>query len=194
MFPGGKEYFSDLELVKSQLGRNITGFLKVAKRCRWGYPQVIMCYPLNKGRPFPTLYWLTCPYLNKHVGELESKGKIEEFGRLALHDPDFGEELRQAHREYASERFSLLGVGVRKHLEERFPSYLEVIRSRGIGGVVESCGVKCLHAHLAYYLVGGRTPVGRAVVNLLLGLECLDMPKCAVIEFCKRFRDHNKGG
>ena len=43
----------------------------VAKYCLAGHPQVITSYPI-RWRPdgpeiFPTLYWLTCPALRRHV-------------------------------------------------------------------------------------------------------------------------------
>lgn len=194
MCRGGRGYLKDLKVVEAQLGRKITGLLRVVRRCSWGYPQVILCFPLNKGKPFPTLYWLTCPYLNDKVGELESKGLIEELSRLASSDALFGKMLREAHVDYASKRLSLLKDGIREYLEKKLPSYFEAIKDRGIGGVSDWWGVKCLHAHFAYWLVGGRTPVGDYIVGEIGSLECLDRPKCAMLEFCKQFRDHLKGG
>ncbi len=194
MCPGGKEYFRDLEIVRGQLRRKISGFLSVAKRCRWGYPQVIRCFPLLGGKPFPTLYWLTCPFLNKSVGALESSGKVEEFQDIVLSDTDLRKALEIAHRCYAWERSSLLAKGIKDYLRKKLPSYIRVIEQSGIGGVSKVDGVKCLHAHLAYWLVGGKTPIGDLIAKHLASFECLDSPKCAMIEFRLQSRYHDKGG
>lgn len=183
----------DLEIVRWQIGKRISGFLRVIKRCSWGYPQVILCYPLKEGKPFPTLYWLTCPYLNKYVGELESKGTISSFLKLVKINEDFKNKLEEANKSYAQQRVSLLSDYIRNFLKVRFPSYWEAIQERGVGGVMESEGVKCLHAHVAYYLAGGKTPIGEEVLRMLPNTECLDRPKCAMIEFCKQFRYHKRG-
>jgi len=185
MFHGGLGYLRDIDIVRRQIGKKISGFLKVAKRCKWGYPQVIMCYPLKEGEPFPTLYWLTCPYLNKHAGELESKGFINVFVERAKRDAEFREKLKEANRSYAEERLSLLSDNIKTFLKGRFPLYFKSLKERGIGGVSKVEGIKCLHAHLAYYLVGGATPIGEEIHKMLSSVECLDSPKCAMIESCK---------
>ncbi|KUK14123.1 MAG: DUF501 domain-containing protein [Synergistetes bacterium] len=185
MYLGGSGYLKDLEIVRKQIRKRISGFLKVSRRCRWGYPQVIMCYPLKEGKPFPTLYWLTCPYLNKCIGELESKGVILSLAKKVQDDIGIRRRLERANNEYARMRFSLLSDSIKEFLREKFPSYLESIRDRGIGGVSSTEGIKCLHAHLAYSLAGGETPVGEEVLKLLPSVECLDSPKCAMIESCR---------
>ncbi len=59
-------------------------------------------------------------------------------------DPD---ELAQAHQRYAAERDATVPAG---HVGPR--------PSGGVGGTRQ--GVKCLHAHYAWYLAGGDDPVG----------------------------------
>ncbi|MCD6363821.1 MAG: DUF501 domain-containing protein [Synergistetes bacterium] len=194
MCRGGKDYFKDLEIVRYQLKRKISGFLGVAKRCRWGYPQVIKCFPMLGGKPFPTLYWLTCPFLREGISVLESLGKIEDFHNLVLSDLELRRALKLAHKRYAEERFSLLGKGIKRYLSEKWPSYIQVIRESGIGGVGKPNGIKCLHAHFAYWLAGGETPIGKLVEKCLGNLECLDSPKCAMIEFRLQSRYNGKGG
>ncbi|MCK4778309.1 MAG: DUF501 domain-containing protein, partial [Actinomycetia bacterium] len=54
--------------------------LRVVRKCESGYPQVIMNDLLDMdNKPFPTLYWLTCPYLIKRISRLESDGMIKEI-------------------------------------------------------------------------------------------------------------------
>ena len=63
---------------------------------------------------------------------------------------------RDAHARYAAERDAAIPPG------HRGPR-----PSGGVGGT--RTGVKCLHAHLAWYLAGGRDPVGRWVADELAG-------------------------
>jgi uncharacterized protein len=60
------------------------------------------------------------------------------------------EALRTAHACYARERDAALA-----------PDHAGPRPSGGVGGTAR--GVKCLHAHYAYYLAGGDDPVGRWV-------------------------------
>jgi hypothetical protein len=104
---------------------------------------------LNDGRPMPTLYWLVSAHDRLVVSRLESTGAVP-MAEAAV-DPD---ELAAAHRHYAAEREALIPAGHRGHRP-----------SDGVGGT--RVGVKCLHAHYAYFLAGGRDPVGAWVAARL---------------------------
>lgn len=90
----------------------------------------------------PTLYWLTGPEQIREIGHIESAGGVDEAE--AAVDP---EALEAAHQRYAAERDSLLPE------DDTGPK-----PSGGVAGTRR--GVKCLHAHYAYYLAGGDDPVG----------------------------------
>jgi exopolyphosphatase/guanosine-5'-triphosphate,3'-diphosphate pyrophosphatase len=125
----------------------------VVARCGPGHPLIIQNHPLDPaGNPFPTLYWLTCPESIKAVARLESAGWIKRLNEQAEIDPNLRTGLRRAHEEYARER----GRVVRGSEREG-----------GVGGSAQ--GVKCLHAHYAYYLAGGPDPVGRWVAAAVKG-------------------------
>lgn len=98
---------------------------------------------LEDGRPMPTRYWLVDPDLREAVSRLESSGGVKRAE--AAVDPA---ELEAAHALYARERDS-----------ELLESHAGPRPSGGVGGTRR--GVKCLHAHLAWYLAGGADPVGR---------------------------------
>ena len=137
---------SDVEAVRRQLGRDPTTEFVVVARCSadGGHPLVIRNHPIDgNGRPFPTLYWLTCPAAVKAVARLESEGWIKRLSDLARSDPDFRRSIADAHTAYAAERAG-------------------TIREAGSwGGVGGTRGeIKCLHAHYAYHLAGGLDPVG----------------------------------
>jgi exopolyphosphatase/guanosine-5'-triphosphate,3'-diphosphate pyrophosphatase len=134
---------SDLADVREQLGRDPTTPFSVIARCTGGHPLVIRNEPVDgNGAPFPTTYWLTCPETVKAVSRLESEGWIARLNDQANEDVEFGDALESAHRAYAEERGTPGG---------------------GVGGT--RTGIKCLHAHYAYHLAGGKDPVGKWVAE-----------------------------
>lgn len=100
---------------------------------------------LDDGTPMPTLYWLVGRRERRDVGRLESAGGVASAE--AAVDSD---ELLDAHRRYAVERDAAIPA---THTGPR--------PSAGVGGTRR--GVKCLHAHYAWFLAGGDDPVGRWV-------------------------------
>jgi hypothetical protein len=133
----------DLTLVERQLGRRPRAFRAVAVRCPYGRPAVTEQRPFDEaGRPFPTTYWLTCPYLVAAISRIEAVGGVERWTRAAAEDPELAESLRRAHEEQRRLRPELdLGIG---------------------GARPRAQGLKCLHAHAAFalarpgYLLGER--------------------------------------
>jgi len=137
---------SDSERVEELLGRRPGGRFEVVVRDHTGDPVVLRNAPLlDDGTPMPTLYWLVGPAERRAVGRLESTGGVK--AAEAAVDTDV---LQAAHDRYAAERDSLIPEG---HTGPR--------PSDGVGGTRR--GVKCLHAHYAWFLAGGDDPVGRWV-------------------------------
>ncbi len=141
---------SDAEQVEALLGRVPRGPYEIVVRADDGTPRVLRNAPLlDDGTPMPTRYWLVGPDDVLWVSRLESAGGV---GRAeAAVDPD---ELADAHRRYAAERDAAIPDGYAGHRP-----------SAGVGGTRQ--GVKCLHAHYAWYLAGGDDPVGRWVAGHL---------------------------
>ena len=142
----------DVAAVEALLGRPLAGRMRVVVRDRFGGPVVVCNDPLlDDGTPMPTRYWLVGRREREVVGRLESAGGVDAAERAVP-----AADLAAAHERYAVERDAALPsghVGPRPH-----------------GGVAGTrVGVKCLHAHLAWYLAGGRDPVGRWVVDVLGG-------------------------
>ncbi|MBA3728490.1 MAG: DUF501 domain-containing protein [Actinobacteria bacterium] len=124
-------------------------------RCASGHPLVIRNHPVDeRGAPFPTLYWLTCPETVKAVSRLESAGWIKSLDEAVEADPVLRVRFRRAHEQYAAERGTHLA---------------EAGSWGGVGGAAR--GVKCLHAHYAYTIGGGRDPIGRWVAKRLAASE-----------------------
>jgi len=136
----------DAERVARLLGRDPSGRFTVVVRDGRGEPVVIRNAPLlDDGRPMPTRYWLVGASAVRAVSRLESSGGVARARRAV--DPD---DVAAAHRRYAAERDSDLPV-----------DHVGPVPTGGVGGT--RTGVKCLHAHYAWYLAGGDDPVGRWV-------------------------------
>jgi hypothetical protein len=139
----GTAQTGDDEAVAALLGRDPGGGFTVVLRRDDGSPVVIANEPfLRDGTPMPTRYWLVDPDLRTLVGRLEAAGGVRE----AEAEVDAG-ALADGHRRYAAERDALVPAG-----------WTGPRPSGGVGGTRE--GVKCLHAHLAWWLAGGDDPVG----------------------------------
>jgi len=140
----------DVTLLTELLGRAPRGDFEVVVRDRHGAPVVIRNAPfLDDGTPMPTRYWLVGRREVALVARLESRGGVREAE--AEVDPA---ELRAAHERYAAERDAAIP-----------PGYSGPRPHGGVGGT--RAGVKCLHAHYAWYLAGGDDPVGRWVADRL---------------------------
>jgi hypothetical protein len=112
-----------------------------------GRPVVIENEPhMRDGTPMPTLFWLVDPELHDAVSRVEGNGGVHRFEALVD-----AEHLQRAHDAYAGRRSDAT-----VHREGAQPS-------GGVGGTRR--GVKCLHAHLANYLVGADDPVGALVAR-----------------------------
>ena len=138
------------DLVAELLGREPAGEYEVVVRDAAGAPVVIRNAPLlYDGTPMPTRYWLIGAEASRLVSQLESRGGVRQAE--AEVDPV---ALQAAHDAYARERDAALD-----------PAYGGPRPSGGVGGTRK--GVKCLHAHYAYYLAGGDDPVGAWVAEHL---------------------------
>jgi hypothetical protein len=141
---------SDRVAVAALLGRPPEGDFVVAVRDEAGRPVVIRNAPLLRdGTPMPTRWWLVDVGLRRAVSTIEAAGGV----RQAAADVDSA-ELARAHARYAAERDAALA-----------PDHQGPRPSGGVGGTRQ--GVKCLHAHYAWFLAGGDDPVGRWVAGRL---------------------------
>lgn len=148
--PGTPPSEDDAAAVVGLLGRSPRGIYTVAVRDAQGLPVVLANHPLlDDGTPMPTLFWLCGRREVTAVSRLEADGGVsaaEETLGLAV--------LGKIHDRYALLRESFLPPG---HTGPR--------PSGGVGGTRQ--GVKCLHAHFAWWLAGGDDAVGAWVAARL---------------------------
>ncbi|MFN8016004.1 MAG: DUF501 domain-containing protein [Acidimicrobiia bacterium] len=139
---------SDVENVENLLGKKPSGDFFVAKRNADGSPVVIENAPfLKDGTPMPTMYWLIDPELVAQVSRIESHGGVkqaEEFVGI--------ETIEKIHKQYELKRES-----------EISQNYDGPKPTGGVGGTRR--GVKCLHAHVANYLVNKNDEVGQWTID-----------------------------
>ena len=141
---------AEVSEVAELLGRPPRAPFEVVVTDAGGRPVVIRNAPiLDDGTPMPTRYWLVGAPERQAVSRLESEGGVR--AAEAAVDPD---ELDEAHHRYAAERDADLP-----------PGWHGPRPTGGVGGTGR--GVKCLHAHYAWYLAGGPDPVGRWVASRL---------------------------
>ena len=141
---------NDRVAVTALLGRDPRCTVDVVVRHPDGSPVVIRNPPiLDDGTPMATRYWLVGEPERRLVSELESAGGVR--AAQAAVDAD---ALAAAHERYRAERDAALAD--------------DVAGPHPFGGVGGTrVGVKCLHAHYAWFLAGGDDPVGRWVAERL---------------------------
>ncbi|HUS60734.1 MAG TPA: DUF501 domain-containing protein [Acidimicrobiales bacterium] len=122
----------------------------VVVRDEAGAPVVIRNEPfLRDGTPMPTRYWLV------GVTERELVSGIEAGGGVRRAEAELGPAvIAEAHSRYAAERDAAIPDA---HVGPR--------PTGGVGGT--RTGLKCLHAHFAWFLAGGDDPVGAWVERQL---------------------------
>ena len=140
-------------------------------RCRFGKVQVLVCRPFGrKGRPFPTTFWLVCPYLSHKAGVLESQGGVREL-EAAITDLH---EWRKYNLLYQGVRLGLMGTVRRRFMfRHQRKIYRSVMRS-GVGGMkqTDTISVKCLHLQAASFIGLGRHPGGKWLKAQGLCYDC----------------------
>ncbi|MEO8363448.1 MAG: DUF501 domain-containing protein, partial [Ilumatobacteraceae bacterium] len=140
----------DRTRITELLGRSPQGDFEVVVRDAKGEPIVVRNAPLlYDGTPMPTRYWLVGPEESLLVGRLEAAGGVNQ-----AEDEVDAEQIANAHLRYAKERDSQIA-----------PSHSGPRPHGGVGGT--RVGVKCLHAHYAWWLAAGDDPVGEWVAHKL---------------------------
>jgi hypothetical protein len=132
-------------IVAWQLGRPARALRRVACRCPHGFPAVTEQEArTDDGTPFPTTYWLTCPWLVDAIARIEAAGGVETWSRAAERDPELAASLAAADAEQKRLRPELAG---------------------GIGGSRNTRALKCLHAHVAFALARPGYELGDRILS-----------------------------
>ena len=135
----------DRAVVERQLGRRPRAFRAVAVRCPYGRPAVTEQAPFDEdGRPFPTQFYVTCPFLVAQISRLEAAGGVEKWTRAAAENPELLASLTRAQSEQREQRPEL---------------------AAGIGGSTRTGSLKCLHAHAGFALARPGYVLGERILD-----------------------------
>lgn len=169
--------------VALQLGRAPAIGFQVRRFCHYGYPAVIRSETrAPDGEPNPNLLYLTCPYLRKEAARLEDAGFVQELEQLIAADPELQKDLRSAQEEHRREwaAASEAEAAEEKEDAEVAPGPGAVQKhfpAPNIAAAGDATKIKCLHAHLAWYMVHPDYQIGRIIASRLPNLWCPD-EKC----------------
>jgi hypothetical protein len=133
--------------------------------------------------PFPTLYWLTHPFLRTLTSKLElgDSHNATILEKRLLVDPVALESMERAHASYGKERWELLTKTDKELLVSR--NWQGAVGTdKGISGIRKPFAIKCLHAHLAHYLSEGE------------GSEDNVIGKWVLDELCRLAEEHRQKG
>lgn len=175
----------DVQNVASQLGYMPNNIIEVSSKGKNDEPLVTSLYPLNFNleassrytegiKPFPTMFWITCPILKAEVSKLEVKGWVIKLQNRLNYGQNSEVDLAKmnnAHQKYIDERWSAIKDEDREIL--RSEGWENLLNEVGIAGIRDRTGVKCLHAHYAHYLArpSHMNVVGSWVAELLELIE-----------------------
>ena len=161
------------QILSKQLKRSLTVKNRVVLYCPAGYPAVIENAALdNEGKPFPTLYWLSCPLAVKKVAQLEAAGLIKELEQKLKLETALQKAFLKGVHEYQQRRKELL--------KDKEKDVGTAFLKSGVGGSRNLLAIKCLHAHLAHFLATKNNPIGELVFKQFSWANC---------NYCTKFND-----
>jgi hypothetical protein len=147
----------DREIVEQQLGRPPRAFRRVVVRCPHGVPAVTEQEPYDdRGEPFPTTYYLTCPHLVAAIARIEAGGGVERWSEAVSVEPALRTSLERATEEQRQLRRELAGG--------RSGADGGASLGLGIGGSRRPERLKCLHAHTAFALARPGYELGERIL------------------------------
>lgn len=129
-------------------------FVAGVKRCSFGRVQVEICRPFGKRyKPFPTSFWLVCPYLVRLAGMIESNGGIKMLEEY-ITEHGLVHEWRRYNVLHQALRVRLGGIRLNGFVRKFRPKVYRDVMRGGVGGirVGDSVNVKCLHLQTASLL------------------------------------------
>jgi len=132
---------------------------RVVAPCPFGFPAAVETLPYDAGgRPFPTLFYLTCPTLVAAVSRLESGGDVRAWSARVAAEAALARAVAAAANAARRRRREL----IRRYDLPMVDDGASL--AFGVGGVRDVRAVKCLHAHVAHALARPGYTFGRAVL------------------------------
>ena len=177
---------SDVGVLKWQLGSKEVRVCSILERCLHGFPRIILLSPVKSGlsgdklqhESLSNILWLTCPYLNDKIHNIENLGYISRISRFVSNNQQLKERMSAAHSHFYYLRKRLY----RDFFKDLYPEKLIGLFNTGVGGVKDSSSLKCLHMHFSHYRINENNIAGYITQQVLANkLDCRDK-QCAHAE------------
>ena len=141
-------------------------------RCRFGHAAVQVCRPWGR-KPFPTSFWLVCPYLVRLAGKIESMGGVHELEEYIVSN-NLVREWRRYNMMHQAVRLRLGGMMENWYMRRYRRGIFRDVMRGGVGGirVGEGVNVKCLHLQTASFIGTGHHPAEYWLKDKGLCNEC----------------------
>lgn len=147
-----------LARIREELGREPAGMQAITAIDGRGAPLVVQVSALVKGKPFPTLFWLSSRFLVRELSHLEAAGVIKQLEQRLQEDEALMEAYQESHRDYVRRRWAAMSPQIRAEVARL--GFNDVFEKRGIGGIENWQQIRCLHTQYAHHLCGDNV-IGR---------------------------------
>ena len=173
----------DSIILKWQLNTDTLFVSRIVERCGYGFPRIVLLRPLTEKEDgkrrieytaVANPLWLTCPYLNDRIHELENRGYISKISEFINNDPGLKRKMATAHAHF----YYLRKKNYQRFVNDSFPIEKYDMFNRGIGGVEDTGAVKCLHLQFAHYRIFKHNMAGKITCNLLHDRIDCDEARC----------------
>jgi hypothetical protein len=177
---------SDICVLKWQLRSNEARVCSIVERCYHGFPRIIMLSPVKSDstekqinhESLSNVLWLTCPYLNEKIHNIEDMGYITKISGIIADYQALKEKMAVAHSHFYYLRKRLY----RDFYKDLYPEKMIGLFNTGIGGVRDTSSLKCLHMHFSHYRINENNIAGYITQQVLSNtIDCRDK-KCAHVE------------
>lgn len=158
----------DIRIIRRQIGRENIYANGIIERCEYGYPRIMLLDPEADGGEWnyeavSNILWLTCPYLNERIHDLEQAGYIERIGAFIRQDNSLMMKMESAN----AHMYFLRKRVCDSRADATFPDDLRRVMDAGVGGARDVSSLKCLHAHFCHYRIYGDNVAGLITARLL---------------------------
>lgn len=172
----------DIAVIKKQIHSEKVDPYSVPIRCSYGFPMLIVLKINSSGKlDYSNLanpIWLTCPYLNNKIHNIENKGYIAKITAFMESDRVMKTHMHDAHAEFYFMRKKMY----HRQFNTPYPVELTDRFNLGIGGIQDIKHIKCLHLHFGHFLICANNKVGYMTKLLLNNKIYCDDGRCACLK------------
>ena len=173
---------SDTRTMSWQLSSRQVFAAGIVEKCDYGYPRIILLHPgvdRNGNEAFnheaiSNLFWLTCPYLNEKIHDLENRGYIEKIAAFINSDQELSSLMNSSQAKF----YYLRKEVYRRYFGTAVPGDRLQLFQAGIAGARDHASIKCLHAHFCHYRVCAENVTGLIVHRLLDNMINCEDARC----------------